>query len=86
MTEDRPDITQPKTFAVFAGMMAIFGAIVGIGFHITFQGLNISLGQGLQVIFILVCMCTIIAVIFHKIPEIGAELTGDIEDEDEEEE
>jgi hypothetical protein len=34
-----PDITKPKTFAIYAVIMIIFGLLIGIGFHITFANI-----------------------------------------------
>ena len=76
MTDDLPDITNPKTFAVYAVLMIIFGVIIGIGFYITFAGLNISMGTGIQIIGILIGTGLFIAVLFHKIPDMVKEITG----------
>jgi hypothetical protein len=70
MTDDPPDITNIQTFAFYAIFMILFGVIIGIGFIITFAGLNISLWKGIQIIFVLFGTGFIIAVIVHKIVEL----------------
>lgn len=114
MIDEVPDITQPKTFAVYAVLMVIFGTIVGIGFHITFANIMvpqpcqnetlirntsflityptssicyapISFVQGIYIVLILICTGTLIAILFHKIPDIVKILTGQEEKDDEDE-
>jgi hypothetical protein len=41
MTDDLPDITNPKTFAKYAIAMIVFGLMIGYGFHITFSSLMV---------------------------------------------
>jgi divalent metal cation (Fe/Co/Zn/Cd) transporter len=85
MTDDIPDITQPKTFTVYAVLMIIFGVIIGIGFHITFTGLHISFWQGIDVMFILLITGMFIAILFHKIPDVVKEIIGQNEDDNDDE-
>jgi hypothetical protein len=66
MTDDESpfvDITDFKTFVWVAVVMMIFGAMVGVGFYITFGKLHVTLSQGLSVMVILFVTCGVIAYI-----------------------
>ena len=65
MTDDDVliDITNFRTFVWVAVVMIIFGAMVGVGFYVTFGKLHLTVAQGLQIIVILFVTCGVIAYI-----------------------
>lgn len=75
---DADDITNPRTFAIYAAFCLVFGAMIGGGFYITFATLHISADNAIAAMIIVFCAASIPAVFLRwykgdielKMPEI----------------
>jgi hypothetical protein len=67
MTDDMPDITEPRTFVTYGILMLIFGTVIGIGAHITFSGLHLTTDQGIAIFVIIFITGFVIAVAVREI-------------------
>jgi hypothetical protein len=67
MTDDLPDITDPRTFVTYAIVMLIFGTVIGIGAYVTFSGLHISTDQGIAIFLVMFITGFVIALAIREI-------------------
>jgi hypothetical protein len=86
MTDEPDDITNPRTFKIYAMFCLVFGAMIGGGFYITFSSLHISSDHALSVIVILFLAACIPAVFLRWYKgDMKLELPPAPEDESDEE-